>query len=78
MAPRGRPTIGEESDSYDKPMKRAKRRQHEPTKTPETLTQLVKLLDKTVECWPSVYTIEYIRAAASGARDMMEQEEKQL
>lgn len=64
----------EPPDPCDKPVRRARRKKYEPPMVPTDLVELVKLLDKTVECWPSVRSIENIRAAASGARDLMEQE----
>ncbi len=65
-------------DPNEKPMKRARRRKYEPPMVPTNLTELVKLLDKTAACWPSVRSIENIRAAASGARDLIQQEESQV
>lgn len=77
MVRKRNPDASERPDPCDKPMKRARRRKYEPPMVPATLRELVELLDKTVKCWPSVRAIENIRAAATGARDLMEQEARQ-
>lgn len=64
----------EPPDPCDKPMQRARRTKNSPTKVPTSLRELVKLLDKTLERWPGPRSIEYIKAAATGARDLLEQE----